>query len=148
MTDFNSLAPGKFEWNFIYVIFKPILVIDGWGISFEIAIILMSPDFTNNQSTLVQVMAWYCQTTSHYLSQCWPRSLSLYGVTRPEWVNGDSGRWICQISPIHMYYPVCDSTLQNLMLKPTGHWMDCHLHLLIHCIIWWGQGWSDRCSAC
>ena len=58
----------------------------------------MSPDFTNNQSILVQVMAWCCQATSHYLSQCWPRSLSLYGVTRPEWVNGDSGRWICQIS--------------------------------------------------
>ena len=29
----NSLAPGKFEWNFTYVIFKLILVVDGWGIS-------------------------------------------------------------------------------------------------------------------
>ena len=37
----NSLAPGKFEWNFIYVIFKWILVIDGWGISYEIALISM-----------------------------------------------------------------------------------------------------------
>ena len=26
----NSLAPGKFELNFRYVIFKQILVIDGW----------------------------------------------------------------------------------------------------------------------
>ena len=26
---FNSLAPGKFEWNFKYVIFKRILMIDG-----------------------------------------------------------------------------------------------------------------------
>ena len=26
----NSLAPGKFEWNFRYVIFKQIFVIDGW----------------------------------------------------------------------------------------------------------------------
>ena len=25
---FNSLAPGKFEWNFRHVIFKQILVID------------------------------------------------------------------------------------------------------------------------
>ena len=24
---------------------------------------------------------------SHYLSQCWPRTLSPYGVTRPQWVN-------------------------------------------------------------
>ena len=83
----NSLAPGKYESNFRHVIFKQILVIDGWGISCEIALIWMSPDFTDDQSTLVQVMAWCRQATSHYLSQCWPRSLSPYGVTRPQWVN-------------------------------------------------------------
>ena len=38
----NSLAPGKFEWNFRHVIFKQILVIDDWGISCEIALIWMS----------------------------------------------------------------------------------------------------------
>ena len=81
----NSLAPGKFEWNFIHVTFKRILVIDGWGISCEIAVMWM--DFIDYQSTLVQVMAWCSQATSHYLSQCWPRSLSPYGVTRPQWVN-------------------------------------------------------------
>ena len=84
---FNSLAPGKFEWNFRYVIVKWILVIDGRGISCEIALIWMSLDFTDDQSTLVQVMAWCHQATSHYLSQCWPRSLSPYGVTKPQWVN-------------------------------------------------------------
>ena len=71
----NSLAPGNFEWYFICVIFKRILVIDGWGISVEIALIWMSLDFTDDQSTLVQVMAWCRQATSHYLSHCWPRSL-------------------------------------------------------------------------
>ena len=70
----NSLTPGKFEWNFRHVIFKQILLIDGWGISCEIALIWMSLDFTDDQSTLVQVMAWCRQATSHYLSQCWPRS--------------------------------------------------------------------------
>ena len=40
----NSLASGKFEWNFRFVIFKRILVIDGWGISCEIALIWMSLD--------------------------------------------------------------------------------------------------------
>ena len=74
---FNSLAPGEFGWNFRYVIFKWILVIDGWNISCEIALIWMSLDFTDDQSALVQVMAWCRQATSHYLSQCWPRSLSL-----------------------------------------------------------------------
>ena len=38
----NSLVHGRFEWNFWYVIFKQILVIDGWGISREIALIGMN----------------------------------------------------------------------------------------------------------
>ena len=70
-----------------YVIFKRILVIDGWGISCEIALIWMSLDLSDDQSTLVQVIAWCRQATSHYLSQWWPRSLSPYGVTRPQWVK-------------------------------------------------------------
>ena len=85
--DVNSLAPGKFEWNFRHVIFKQILVIDGWGISCKIALIWMSLDLTDDQSTLVQVMAWCHQATSHYLSQSWLRSLLPFGVTRPQGVN-------------------------------------------------------------
>ena len=54
----NSLAPGKFELNFRHLIFEQILVIDGWGISCEIVLIWMSLDFTDDQLTLVQVMAW------------------------------------------------------------------------------------------
>ena len=87
MDFFNSMAPGKFEWNFRHVIFKQIFVIDGWGISCEIVLIWMSLDFTHDQSTLVQVMAWCRQATSHYLSQCWPSSMSPYDVTRPQCVN-------------------------------------------------------------
>ena len=83
----NSLAPGKFEWNFRYVIFKRILVIDVWGISCWIALIWMPLGFTDDKSTWVQVMAWCRQATSHYLSQCWPRSLSPYSVSRPQWVK-------------------------------------------------------------
>ena len=87
-TDVNSLAPEKFEWNFRFVIFKQILVIDDWGISCEIALTWKSQDLTDDKLTLVQVMAWCHHTTSHYLSQCWPSSLSPYGVTRPQWVKG------------------------------------------------------------
>ena len=90
----NSLAPRKFERNFRYVIFKWSLVTDGWGISCEIAPIWMSLNFTDDQSTLVQVMAWCRQATSHYLSQCWPRSLSPYGFTGPKWVNKKKNRYI------------------------------------------------------
>ena len=51
----NSLTPGKFEWNFRHIIFKQNLVIDGWGISCEIALIWMSLDFVDDQSTFVQI---------------------------------------------------------------------------------------------
>ena len=79
----NSLAPGKFEWNFMCLIFQKISVIDGCVISYELALRWMSLDLTDNKSTLVQVMAWCRQATSYCLSQCWPRPLSPYGVTRP-----------------------------------------------------------------
>ena len=75
--------------NFILdiIIFKRILVINGWDISCKITLIWMSLDFTDDQSILVQVMACCHQATSHYLSQCWLRSLWPYGVTRPQQVN-------------------------------------------------------------
>ena len=63
------------------------LSIYGWGISLEIAHRCLSQHFTDYKSTLVQVMAWCRQATSHYLSQCCPRSLSPYDVTRPQWVK-------------------------------------------------------------
>ena len=43
--------------------------------------------FTGDKSTLVQVIAWCRQATSHYPSQCWTRSLLPYGVTGEQWVN-------------------------------------------------------------
>ena len=47
----------------------------------------MPQETFDNKSKLVQVMAWCHQATSHYLNQCWPRSMSPSGVTRPQWVN-------------------------------------------------------------
>ena len=62
-------------------------MIDGWSISYKIAFKWMPMDLTDGKSTWVQVMVWCHQATSHYLSQCWPRSLSPYGVIRPQWVK-------------------------------------------------------------
>ena len=61
---------------------KALWVIDGWDVAFEIAVRWISLDLTDDKSTLVQVMAWCHQATSHYLSQCWLRSMSPYGITR------------------------------------------------------------------
>ena len=48
----------------------------------------MSLDLIDDKSTMVQVMAWCSEATSHYLSQCWLRSMLPYGsVNRPQWVK-------------------------------------------------------------
>ena len=89
-TLFNSLAPGGFENIFQNVFFKLISWIDTLSNSCETALRSMPQNPSDDKSTLVQVMAWCRQAASHYLSQCCPRSLSPYGVTRPQWVNWPS----------------------------------------------------------
>ena len=44
-------------------------------------------DLTNAESVLFQVMDWCHQATSHYLNQCWLRSLAPYGITGPQWIK-------------------------------------------------------------
>ena len=50
----------------------------------------MPQDLTDDKSTLVLVMAWCRQATSHYLNQCWPSALTHICGTRGRWVNIES----------------------------------------------------------
>ena len=54
----------------LYVTSK--MLVDGWYVSCEISLRWMSLDLMDDKSTLVQVMAWCCQATTNYLSQCDP----------------------------------------------------------------------------
>ena len=83
----NSLVPGICGYYIKLVIFKLVSRINILSISCEIVLRWTPQDLTDDKSTLLQVMARCRQATSHYLSQCWPRSLSPYGVTRPQWVK-------------------------------------------------------------
>ena len=87
MGQVNSSAPEgwmRFKKNGI---FDLDLLIGIFRSSHDNALQWMPQDFTDDKSTLVQVMAWYRQATSHCLGQCWLSSLSTYGVARPQWVN-------------------------------------------------------------
>ena len=84
---FNSLAPGRSECESKNVIFNLVLLIGIFRSSHDKALRWMPQDLTDDESTLVQVMAWCRQATNHYLSQCWLNSLSPYGITRPQWVH-------------------------------------------------------------
>ena len=104
----NSSYPQIYQWNFRYVIFMLILVIDGWCLCCEITHRWIALDLTDDKTTLVQVMAWCHQETSHYLSRCWPSFMSWYGVIRPQWVRLYVLQWsltvilmlLCQTQPI------------------------------------------------
>ena len=82
----NSFVPGRSWCDFKNVIFNLGLLI-GILKSSDIVLRCMPHDLTDDKSTLVQVMAWCRQATSHNLNQCWPRSPRPYGVTRPQWVK-------------------------------------------------------------
>ena len=82
-----SLAPVRPGCHFKTAIFNFVLLIGFFRSSNDNVPRWMPWDVTDDKSTLVQVMAWCRQATSHYLSQCWPRSPSPYDVTRPQWVK-------------------------------------------------------------
>ena len=84
---FNSWAPGIFSSNPRSIVFKLIILNSSLGSCCEIILRGMPQDLTNGKSTLVQIMAWCHQAPSHYLSQCWSRSMSSYGITWSQSVN-------------------------------------------------------------
>ena len=79
MTQFEQSDWLRSE-NFINIMIE-------WGISYGIALMWISLYLTADKSALVQVMTWCPQAASQYLSKCRPRSMSTYGVTRPQWVS-------------------------------------------------------------
>ena len=79
--------PGRSGFDSKNGIFYLVLLIGIFRSSHYNALRWMPQDLTDDKSTLVQVMAWCRQASSHYLSQCWLSSLSPYGVARPQWVN-------------------------------------------------------------
>ena len=83
---FHSLVPARSGYDFRSTIFNLVVLI-GIFRSYDNTLRWMSWDFTDGKSTLVQITTWCHQPTSHYLIQCWPRRMSPYGVTGPQWVN-------------------------------------------------------------
>ena len=47
----------------------------------------MPQNLINEKSLFAQLTAWCRQAIGHYLGQCWQILISLYDVTRPQWVK-------------------------------------------------------------
>ena len=69
------------------IILKLILWINILNASCKVVVMWMPLNSSDGKSTLVQVMPWCYQAPSHYLRQCWHRSMSPYGITTPQLVN-------------------------------------------------------------
>ena len=69
----DSLAPGGRGSNFKSIISEYILRIKSISNRWEMVRMWVPHKTFDDKSTLVQVMAWWRQATSHYLKQCWPR---------------------------------------------------------------------------
>ena len=80
----NSFTPRRSECDFKNAIFNLVLLIGIDRDSYNNVLKCLPWYLTDDKSTLVQVMAWCHQATSHHLKQCWLRSVSKYGVTRPQ----------------------------------------------------------------
>ena len=100
---FNSLTPCGFDYILKFVNFKLISTINIFSIFCEIAIRWMPQHLTDHLSTLGKVMACCRPATSHYLSQCWPRScrhMTSQGHNELTWILTESTIFS---SPIPMY---------------------------------------------
>ena len=62
-------------------------------------------------------MTWCHQTIRHHLSQCWPRSMSTYGITRPHWFNLSANR-LSNKCVFSIHVPCFCKPLPEPMLTP------------------------------
>ena len=80
---FNMGIPILVRWH-IYIEMPPSprYQLEILHITFETVLRRMPRDLADDWSTSVHAKVWCRQVTSHYLNQCWPKSMSPYGVTR------------------------------------------------------------------
>ena len=134
----NSLAPGKFEWKFRYVVFKPISVVDGWGISWN------CPNM--NVTGLWSVNTGSGNGLVHPLPEPMLTQISLpYGVTRPQWVSWPSSNYLQ-----HGEIPMPGKTVLILRQGPgSPKWNLCMPQVwpaVAHCGLVMLYGITDLCQ--
>ena len=117
---FNSLAPGRFERNFRWVIFKIILIFDR-GLSCEICLRWLLLDPTNERSTSIRVMATMQQQaiTWAYVDSVLCRNMASQGRNE-------------LMQEMNIYYKACHMHFLSLMIWEKDWVYECSEHLS-HC---------------
>ena len=111
------------------------------ALSCEIIARWIPQNILDDKSTLVLVMAWCRQAPSHNQTQCWPRYMMSYSVTRPHWVAADGDgnnddETMCKYYHGLLYFPAIICLLYRIQLE-------------VICICnskWWLYMWWSVCS--
>ena len=108
----NSLMSAKNNNRFRDVILKIYC-------EFFITMKCIPMDLINNKSKLVQVMVWCHAAPSHYLNQCWLRSMKPYSISRAQWVN--------HVGMMYSKFHNLEEIKSNLQLQMH---ISCSIHLI------------------
>ena len=103
-------------------------------ISWALELNRMPQNPISDRSALVQVMAWCPQATSHYLSQCWPRSVSQYGVTKLQWLKEMGQSWAFWQSSWECMEGM-DTIMVGWCLRSDSHIAFSHQRGESHCLV-------------
>ena len=76
-------------------------------------------------------MVWCHQASSHYLSQCWPKCMSPYGITRPQWVNRSGLEFIFSFVTLNHNMMSYESACWNLGMYGFKTWISFETTLKI-----------------
>ena len=113
---YQLIVPWGWGFDFECFIFKYIVVIIFLSISITMTIMWMMQYPINEKTTLVQVMAWCHQATSHFLSQHWSITMSLHGATSPQWVKLEFSHPNYNVK----HFIICQAI--TLRAKSTNNW--------------------------
>ena len=120
------MAPERFGWCDLKNSYINLVLLSGIFRSlYDTTLRWIPRDFTDDKSTLVQVMAWCHQASSHYLNHCWPSSVPPYGITGPQWVKLYEGSCITKLIPHESDVKPMTAHLvfENCIWKSLCHWI-------------------------
>ena len=109
---------------FSYTIFKHVFLSEKKGVLNTISLKCVLQILIDDESTLMQVMAWCHQATSHCQNQYCPRSMMPYSPTSGQWVN-----FVCCVEFCGQARSLLLVLMPRLFALP-GHLQICHQ--LIH----------------
>ena len=84
MRSFDKFQTCEFHKTYIGILSIQVNIVMEWK----------SEDHLDSKSILLQVMAWCHQAGGHYLNQCWPSSMTQYGVRWPQSRCVDRFWWV------------------------------------------------------